>query len=471
MADPPGTPRPGASGSAHAGLFLDVKLERDTAVNLYNPFQMVDDVFHGKPSPVGNANRVAVSDNADLSLQVITQQQADAPADNSVKGKIGRVDIKSEGFNQPPLVIPPRYMHEDSSIGNLEHGVAEGLQFLGPLKSLLQKYSRQPENKWLKQIEELEKRAVPARVIIGVVLSELQAQETVEFSEDDPILFYTKLQKYVNSTTRTRRKRMKGESKANDRKDFSGALGGEKESMKFWLLIRVVRLYVKAPVLATGAVIVDLPGMQDANAARAAVASRYIEQCSSVWIVAPITRAVDDKTAKTLLSKNFQRQIQMDGALSAPFSTPDIPEISITRLEEQLRALKEERTELVISIDELCEETATLGCDLDLLKGTNGSPKRNRVTDFNPLPLKQEFGRYRENDNTEYGPDYSNMGIDSRQTEDSKQDILGMRCILERNHTVKAQIRQDLVDGIRQLDEADAEEESFDPSVDLRDYD
>ncbi|KAL2385678.1 hypothetical protein RJ035_004895 [Blastomyces gilchristii] len=578
MADPPGTPHPDASSSAHAGLLLDVKLEKNAAVNLYNPFLMADNVFYGKLSPG------------------ITQQQADSPEDNSVEGETGGVDIKSEGLDPYPPLIRPRYMHRDSSIENLENGVAEGLQFLGPLKSLLRKYSRQPsENRWLKQIEELEKRAVSARVIIGVVgttgagksslinaildeerlvptnsmraciavvteisfnhspnryraeiefislaeweeelnlifgdielgnqqtgdnsdsaiacakatavypdipdilkssIKELLVHEnvsnllgkTVEFAEDDPILFYTKLQKYVDSKTQTRRKGMNGKSKANDR--------------------RVVRLYVKAPVLATGAVIVDLPGTQDANAARAAVASRYIERCSSLWIVAPITRAVDDKTAKTLLSMNFQRQIpngRRSWRIDEPFSTPDIPEISITRLEEQLRALKEERTELVISIDELCEEMATLGCDFDLLKSTDGSPKRSR-----------EFGRYRENHNNEYGPDYSNTEINVRQTEDSvekrwcdvsnkrkrlshrkkqidseiermtealniareneqrKQDILGLRCILERNDTVKAQIRQKFVDGVRQLDEVDAEEESFDPSVDLRDYD
>ncbi|EEQ83790.2 uncharacterized protein BDCG_00595 [Blastomyces dermatitidis ER-3] len=441
----------------------------------------------------------------------ITQQQADSPEDNSVEGETGGVDIKLEGLDPYPPLIRPRYMHRDSSIENLESGVAEGLQFLGPLKSLLQKYSRQPsENRWLKQIEELEKRAVSARVIIGVVgttgagksslinaildeerlvptnsmraciavvteisfnhspnryraeiefislaeweeelnlifgdiklenqqtrdnsdsaiacakatavypdipdilkssIKELLVHEnvsnllgkTVEFAEDDPVLFYTKLQKYVDSKTQTRRKGMNGKSKANDRKD-----------MKFWPLIRVVRLYVKAPVLATGAVIVDLPGTQDANAARAAVASRYIERCSSLWIVAPITRATDPKwTALFICSKTddinlSEIVVDFDDIVDEPFSTPDIPEISITRLEEQLRALKEERTELVISIDELCEEMATLGCDFDLLKSTDGSPKRN------------------------------------------------------------------FVDGVRQLDEADAEEESFDPSVDLRDYD
>lgn len=37
------------------------------------------------------------------------------------------------------------------------------------------------------------------------------------------------------------------------------------------------RLYVRSPILATGAVIVDLPGVHDANAARAAVAESYMQ--------------------------------------------------------------------------------------------------------------------------------------------------------------------------------------------------
>ena len=41
-----------------------------------------------------------------------------------------------------------------------------------------------------------------------------------------------------------------------------------------------------------------MPGVRDANAARAKVAERYLQKCNKIWIVAPIQRAVDDKTAK-----------------------------------------------------------------------------------------------------------------------------------------------------------------------------
>ena len=47
---------------------------------------------------------------------------------------------------------------------------------------------------------------------------------------------------------------------------------------------------------------VDLPGVRDANAARGAVAEKYMKSCNAVWIVADITRAVDNRTAKVLLT-------------------------------------------------------------------------------------------------------------------------------------------------------------------------
>lgn len=76
--------------------------------------------------------------------------------------------------------------------------------------------------------------------------------------------------------------------------------------MEYWPLIKVVRIFTKASALASGACIVDLPGVQDSNAARAAVAANYMKACTGLWIVAPITRAVDDKTAKSLLGDSFR---------------------------------------------------------------------------------------------------------------------------------------------------------------------
>ena len=66
----------------------------------------------------------------------------------------------------------------------------------------------------------------------------------------------------------------------------------------FWPLIRQVQVKCNASALSTGAILVDLPGVADANAARNNIAKDYMKKCDCIWILAPITRAVDDKTAR-----------------------------------------------------------------------------------------------------------------------------------------------------------------------------
>ncbi|KAK7748092.1 hypothetical protein SLS53_001344 [Cytospora paraplurivora] len=99
-----------------------------------------------------------------------------------------------------------------------------------------------------------------------------------------------------------------------DSKEKTSGTGNVTE---YWPLIKVVRIFCKADSLSTGAVIVDLPGVQDSNAARAAVAESYMKACTGLWITAAIQRAVDDKTAKNLLGDSFKRQLKYDGTYSA----------------------------------------------------------------------------------------------------------------------------------------------------------
>ena len=149
----------------------------------------------------------------------------------------------------------------------------------------------------------------------------------------DSLAFYKKLQAYVDSKEKTSQEKASKEKTGKDK---------QPQQMEFWPLIRVVRLYVKAPALSTGAVIVDLPGVHDSNQARAAVAQSYLKQCTGLWIVAPITRAVDDKSAKTLLGDSFRRQLKMDGGYSSvTFICTKTDDISLTEAHESL-SLEEE---------------------------------------------------------------------------------------------------------------------------------
>jgi hypothetical protein len=112
---------------------------------------------------------------------------------------------------------------------------------------------------------------------------------------------------------------------------------GEKKEMEYWPLIKVVKIYIKADALSTGAVIVDLPGVHDSNAARAAVAAGYMKQCTGLFIVAPINRAVDDKAAKSLLGESFKRQLKFDGTYSRiTFICSKTDDISITEASDSL---------------------------------------------------------------------------------------------------------------------------------------
>ncbi|KAH0617302.1 hypothetical protein JD844_015339 [Phrynosoma platyrhinos] len=88
----------------------------------------------------------------------------------------------------------------------------------------------------------------------------------------------------------------------------------EMKGGEFWPIVKCVRIRVaNSEVLKTGAVLVDLPGTRDSNAARDEAAKEYLKDCTAVWVVASITRAVDDKTAKEMLSASLRRQLLMDG--------------------------------------------------------------------------------------------------------------------------------------------------------------
>ncbi|OQO00786.1 hypothetical protein B0A48_13473 [Cryoendolithus antarcticus] len=149
---------------------------------------------------------------------------------------------------------------------------------------------------------------------------------TKRINSADCASFYTRLQHYVDSKEKIELDK-NGNKKTNPKRHF-----------EYWPLIKVVKIYSKADALSTGAVIVDLPGVHDSNAARAAVAEGYMKQCTGLWIVAPINRAVDDKAAKNLLGNTFKRQLKYDGTYSAvTFICSKTDDISKTEAADALR--------------------------------------------------------------------------------------------------------------------------------------
>ncbi|KZV83402.1 hypothetical protein EXIGLDRAFT_754416 [Exidia glandulosa HHB12029] len=122
----------------------------------------------------------------------------------------------------------------------------------------------------------------------------------------------------------------------------------------FWPLIKQVRVRCKSSALETGAILVDLPGTQDANAARSSIAKDYMKRCQAIWILAPITRAVDDKTAKDLLGDAFKSQLMMDGNYASSCVTFVATKTDDISCNEIIRALNlEDEPELVVIEDEI----------------------------------------------------------------------------------------------------------------------
>jgi hypothetical protein len=100
-----------------------------------------------------------------------------------------------------------------------------------------------------------------------------------------------------------------------ERENEGGGEDPEEPEPALWPLIRLVQIRCRSEALSKGAVLVDLPGVADANMARTSIANEYMKKCERIWITAPIQRygrlryicigshpiflrALDDKSAK-----------------------------------------------------------------------------------------------------------------------------------------------------------------------------
>lgn len=324
--------------------------------------------------------------------------------------------------------------------------------------------------------------------------------------------FYQRLQHYVDS-----QQKLNGNKGVKPKREF-----------QHWPLIKVVRIYTKADALSTGAVIVDLPGVHDSNAARTAVAEGYIKECSGLWIVAPITRAVDDKAAKNLLGSTFKRQLKYDGSYAAvTFICSKTDDISTTEAADSLQlgkvmadqeaeredisrktraakgekrkiqAEREDQDDLIEQYEEQITEWQNVLRDIEDDESddatTSPSKKRKRSADLGSAVMSDEQSltaqqvRSKIEEQTKLRRSARQQGhklrdditklqktlndLDSRKTQIEK-DAEAL-CIQGRNDWSRGRIREDFAEGVKELDQENAAEENpedFDPEEEIRDY-
>ncbi|KAJ8333138.1 hypothetical protein SKAU_G00420340, partial [Synaphobranchus kaupii] len=76
---------------------------------------------------------------------------------------------------------------------------------------------------------------------------------------------------------------------------------------QFWPLVKRVTISLpKSPALLEGIVLVDLPGAGDVSKHRSEMWKECLSQCSSVWIVNEINRALSEKVANEIFDKSLR---------------------------------------------------------------------------------------------------------------------------------------------------------------------
>ncbi|KAB8296334.1 hypothetical protein EYC80_009099 [Monilinia laxa] len=91
--------------------------------------------------------------------------------------------------------------------------------------------------------------------------------------------------------------------------------GGVSQSL--WPLVKVARIFTKAPILKAGIVFVDLPGIHDTSAARNAIARNHLKNLNISCVVSPSVRAGSDKGVHEMLNSIQKRNMQFDGLFTA----------------------------------------------------------------------------------------------------------------------------------------------------------
>ncbi len=267
-----------------------------------------------------------------------------------------------------------------------------------------------------------------------------------------------------------------------------------------------------------------------------------MKKCTGLWIVAPITRAVDDKAAKNLLGETFRRQLKYDGTYSAVTficsKTDDISNTEATDslgLNDQMAGLDDEEYEIDTKRRQLKKRLEQLKDDKAAARDTmDDSDEQQEVwekiqddleggnTVYAPLPKSKKRKRAGSSDETDdgeddddyeevqppvdRGPALTEDDIEAKITElknakkdarrrrneiesqikelaaeikdlDTRSDAIESKrsaiCIAGRNKYSKSAIQVDFAAGIKELDQenqAEEDEENFNPEEDLRDY-
>ncbi|KAL9618671.1 MAG: hypothetical protein Q9160_006638 [Pyrenula sp. 1 TL-2023] len=85
---------------------------------------------------------------------------------------------------------------------------------------------------------------------------------------------------------------------------------------KYWPFTKVIRVYLDSPVLKSGMILADLPGLQDTNFARVKLTQDYLLRCDNIFVITKIGRAITSKSVsdnlRYVINKNEPLELHGD---------------------------------------------------------------------------------------------------------------------------------------------------------------
>lgn len=236
---------------------------------------------------------------------------------------------------------------------------------------------------------------------------------------------------------------------------------GADDGAIYWPLIRVVRIFMKADLLKTGLVLVDLPGLGDSNAGRASVAESYLKNLRHMWVVAPIVRAVDNKIARDLMGQKFRRQLSMDGRYHDDFITFIVTHTDDLQTEEIIDTLGlgksvlkneiEEKRQLKAKIKELEQEL------YEKKQGQKVLKKDTKISSSSELDERKRKCESRDSSGG-FGVKEIKHQLKKHNKELSKVKLaIKVICIQQRNLEVQKHMRQEFQNGLSELQQGIAD--------------
>ncbi|KAL2828351.1 hypothetical protein BJY01DRAFT_228475 [Aspergillus pseudoustus] len=80
--------------------------------------------------------------------------------------------------------------------------------------------------------------------------------------------------------------------------------GRDRRKPTVWPFIKLIRVYLRSPILRTGLILADLPGFRDLNYARVRATEKYLRHsCNEVFIVSTIFRCTSDRSIKDIIRR------------------------------------------------------------------------------------------------------------------------------------------------------------------------